>query len=234
MGGRKSAGPIALALTALALGACSSMSNLLDSDSKPSPSTPAASAAPAAAPGVASAPGAPGAGASAAVPASNTPFSASDYECPEVTVRGGASTLQVGGKAASGEPSAMDLRYQGTFVQFSRECSARPGVMSMKVGVFGRIISGPAGGAGEVDVPLRIAVVQEGPSPRTVVSKLVHLPVAVPADTPSVDFTHVDQDVSFPLPRDAGELQNYVVYVGFDPSASAPQKPKPAATRRKR
>jgi len=228
---KKSAGPIALAVAALALGACSSVSNLLDSDSKPSSSTPAASAAPAAAPGVA---GAPGAGASAALPASNTPFSASDYECPEVTVRGGASTLQVGGKTASGEPSAMDLRYQGTFVQFSRECAPRPGVMSMKVGVLGRVITGPAGGPGEVDVPLRIAVVQEGPSPRTVVSKLVHLPVAVPADTPSVDFTHVDQDVSFPLPRDAAELQNYVVYVGFDPSASAPQKPKPAATRRKR
>jgi hypothetical protein len=149
-------------------------------------------------------------------------------------VRGGASTLQVGGKAASGEPSAMDVRYQGTFVQFSRECAPRPGVMSMKIGVFGRVITGPAGGAGEVDVPLRIAVVQEGPSPRTVVSKLVHLPVAVPADTPSVDFTHVDQEVSFPLPRDAAELQNYVVYVGFDPSASVPQKPKPAATTRRK
>ena len=40
--------------------------------------------------------------------------------------------------------------------------------MTMKVGVEGRVLLGPAGGPGQVDIPLRMAVVQEGPAPKTV------------------------------------------------------------------
>ena len=41
-------------------------------------------------------------------------------------------------------------------------------------------------------------------------------------------FVHVEQDLTFPMPR-AAVLDTYMVYVGFDPSA-APAKPerKPA------
>ena len=39
-----------------------------------------------------------------------------------------------------------------------------------------------------------------------------------------VPFVHVDQDVTFPMPR-GDALDNYVVYVGFDPRA-APAKPE--------
>jgi hypothetical protein len=67
--------------------------------------------------------------------------------------------------------------------------------------------------------------VQEGPDPKTVVSKLVRIPVTVGADTSTVDFTHVDQEIAFPLPKPISNLESYVVYVGFDPSAVAPQKP---------
>jgi hypothetical protein len=232
MRGAQSAQLAGLALGALVLGACSSVSNLLDSSSSSSSTsqasvTPAATAAPAA-PG---APGAPATATAAATPAG--PFDPDLYECPDVTVRGGTGTLMIGGKTPTGESSAMDLRYQGTFVRFSRECTARPGVMTMKVGVIGRVITGPAGGPGDVDVPMRIAVVEEGPSPKTVVSKLVHVPVAIPPDTPSVEFTHIDTDVTFPLPKNPGAMGNYVVYVGFDPAAAAPQKPKPAARKRR-
>ena len=36
----------------------------------------------------------------------------------------------------------------------------------MKVGIQGRVILGPSGRPGQIEVPLRIAVVQEGASPR--------------------------------------------------------------------
>ena len=99
-----------------------------------------------------------------------------------------------------------------------------------KIGIEGRVIVGPAGGPGQVDVPVRLAVVQEGASPKTVLSKLARIPVTVGGD-PTAEFTHVDPDVAFPLPRPLTALDQYVVYVGFDPTALAPQKPAP---RRKR
>jgi hypothetical protein len=160
-------------------------------------------------------------------------FKADDLPCPEVTVRPSAGTLLLGSKGSIGEVNAMDLRYQGTLVRFARECKTVAGVMTMKIGIEGRIITGPAGGPGQVDVPLRLAVVQEGPSPKTVVSKFVRIPVTVTPENSTVDFTQIDPDVAFPLPRPLGALSQYVVYVGFDPASAAP-KPKQQAPRRKR
>jgi hypothetical protein len=163
--------------------------------------------------------------------AADQAFKADDLPCPEVTVRSGAGTLLLGSKGSIGEVTAMDLRYQGTLVKFARECKTTGGVMTMKVGIEGRIITGPAGGPGQIEVPLRLAVVQEGPNPKTVVAKLARIGVAVNSGT--VEFTHIDPDVAFPLPRPLVALENYVVYGGFDPTALTPQRPQ-AQQRRKR
>ena len=64
------------------------------------------------------------------------------------------------------QATAGDLRYQLSFGQTARECSVQGGAMSIKVGVQGRVILGPMGGPGIVDVPLRYAVVREGRRPR--------------------------------------------------------------------
>ena len=88
-------------------------------------------------------------------------ITADDIECPEVRVRTGAATLMIGSKPGEGEPAALDVRYQGSIIRTARECHINSGMMTMKVGIEGRIITGPAGGPGTVDVPLRIAVVQE-------------------------------------------------------------------------
>jgi len=151
-----------------------------------------------------------------------------DIDCPEITVRTGAATLMIGSKPGGGEPSALDLRYQGSIVRTARECHVNAGVMSMKVGVEGRVVTGPAGGPGEVIVPLRLAVVQEGVSPKTVVSKFARIPVSITSAIDRVSFTHVDPDISFPVPP-GGAIDSYVVYVGFDSSAAQPEPKRPAA-----
>src|SRR6185312_9496615 len=102
-----------------------------------------------------------------------------DIECPGIEVRTGAATLMIGSKPGQGEPSALDLRYQATIVRTARECHVNAGVMTMKVGIEGRVITGPAGGPGSLDVPIRIAVVQEGVNPKTVASKFASEQVAV-------------------------------------------------------
>jgi hypothetical protein len=127
----------------------------------------------------------------------------------------------------------MTTRYQASLGQMARECAALGGMITMKVGVEGRVLVGPVGGPGQIDIPLRMAVVQEGPAPKTVVSKFYKLAVSIPPGQTGVPFVHVEQDLSFPMPRGA-DLDNYVVYVGFDPqSLSTKPERKPAKQKHK-
>ena len=73
----------------------------------------------------------------------------------------------------------------------------------MRLGVEGRVIVGPAGGPGQVDVPLRIAVV-DAPTTgsKVIVTKLVRIPVTVGPNDGSATFTHVED--GFGLPAAAG------------------------------
>jgi hypothetical protein len=134
----------------------------------------------------------------------------------------------IGSKPGEGEPAALDVRYQGSIIRTARECHVNAGVMTMKIGIEGRVITGPAGGPGTVEVPLRIAVVHEGINPKAIVSKLARIPVTVTGTVDRVTFTHVEPDVTFPLPQPLANIDSYVVYVGFDPVGAPPVKKKPA------
>lgn len=155
--------------------------------------------------------------------AAGSTLSTLDVDCPGIDIRQGAGTLQTN---APGADSAMALRYQATFGRTARQCSVAAGTLSIKVGVQGRLILGPAGGPGEAMVPLRYALVKEGIEPKTIWSKLYMLPVQVPPGQPHVPFTHVVEDMAVPVPP-AAELDSYVIYVGFDPQGAAHEK-KPA------
>ncbi len=101
--------------------------------------------------------------------------------------------------------------------------------MTMKIGIEGRAITGPAGGPGTIDVPLRIAVVQEGVNPKTITSKFAREQVTITSDADRGTFTHIDPDISFPMPQPAANIDAYVVYVGFDPLTAEQERRKPAA-----
>jgi hypothetical protein len=156
-----------------------------------------------------------------------------EIDCPLINIRSGASTLTIGatsssaGDANSTNNGAMAVRYQGTFVRAARECALVGGNVVMKIGVEGRIIVGPAGGPGQVDVPLRIAVVEETTArTKPIVTQLIRIPVTVASATENPTFTHIEEGVTFPMPAN---LDNYIVYIGFDPIAAAAQDhPKPA------
>jgi hypothetical protein len=150
-----------------------------------------------------------------------------DIDCPGVQIRNGASTLIIGSKPGEAEPAALDVRYQGSIVRTARECHVNSGMMTIKVGIEGRVITGPAGGPGTVNVPMRIAVVQEGVNPKTIMSKFGQETVTIGGDVDRVTFTHIEPDITFPLPQPAGDLDAYVVYVGFDPLSAKPEKKTP-------
>jgi hypothetical protein len=143
-------------------------------------------------------------------------------ECPVVDVRSGASTLTVHGP---GETVATNVRYQATIAQTARECAVLGATMTIKVGLQGRIILGPLGGPGKLDVPVRMALVHEGPQPKTLWTKLYQIPVAIPAGQTNVPFVHVEQDLTVPVPKDA-DLESYIVYVGFDQMGAKEPKPR--------
>src|ERR1700754_4803995 len=122
----------------------------------------------------------------------------------------------------------MTLKYQGSFVRAARECSVVNGQMVMKVGIQGRVIVGPAGGPGHVDVPLRIAVV-DAPSSGTkvITTRFIQIPVDI-TDNNGASFSHIEEGLSFPLPSPVGELDNYVIYIGFDQFSAQPKAAPPA------
>jgi hypothetical protein len=144
-----------------------------------------------------------------------------NLECPSVTVRSGAATLAV--NAPGADPSPTNVRFQASVSQTARECAVSAGNMTMKVGIQGRVILGPAGSPGKLEVPMRLALVREGVEPRTIWTKLYRVPVTVSSGETNVAFVQVEEGMSFPVPS-REDLEAYVVYVGFDPSALAPQE----------
>ncbi len=143
-----------------------------------------------------------------------------DVDCPLMDIRQGAATLTIPPPPPDGSNDAMSVKYQGTFVRAARDCKVVGNQLSMDIGVEGRIIVGPAGGPGRVDVPLRIAIVDQSPTTmKTILTKLIRIPVPVNNDN-SVTFSHIEDGMAFPLPSSA-ELDNYIVYIGFDPIGAA-------------
>jgi len=157
-----------------------------------------------------------------------------DVNCPPVDVRRGAATLAIG--PSDENKSAMTLKYQAEFTREARECSVVGGNLIMRVGIEGRVVVGPAGGPGQVDVPIRIAVVHETPSggTRPLQTKFFIIPVVIAPNQGGAPFRHVEEAISFPLPTPTAQLDDYIVYIGFDPQTAqaqakpaAPTKPRP-------
>lgn len=143
----------------------------------------------------------------------------SDLSCPPVNIRAGASTYQV---AAPGkQPVGNDLRFQVTITRTARECSFNGGEITARIGIQGRVIAGPAGAPSNVDIPIRVAVVQSGIQEKTIATKAYRTSVSMSEDG-SVPFTLVAEDLMYPAPPGAvGD--SYIFYIGFDPQALKPE-----------
>lgn len=161
-------------------------------------------------------------------PAPGQPAEAPEVDCPQVTVRAGASTYTV---SVQGKPAGSnDVRYQASITKMARECIRNGGEITARVGIQGRVVAGPAGAPASVEIPLRIAVVQGGVGEKVIASKAYRTTVAMSEDG-SVPFSFVAEDMVYPLPSPA-VADSYIFYVGFDPQAlaggskAAPKKKK--------
>jgi hypothetical protein len=130
-----------------------------------------------------------------------------DY-CPELRILEGAELLRRYERGHEGDPAS--LVWQGSFGDTARECLYdQAGNLILKVGVSGRVIAGPKGGAGEITVPFKIAVVKFKES--VLSSEGYAQAVTLPA-TGSTTFTEV-KEITVPSP---GSDRDYIIYVGFD------------------
>jgi hypothetical protein len=160
--------------------------------------------------------------------------SQADLDCPGIDIRTGAATYSVGPSGTT-DVIPTTLRYQADIAKTARECSVAGGSMTIKVGLQGRVILGPTGGPGQVDIPMRLALVQEGVEPKTIWTKFYRIGVTIPPGQTNVPFVQIEENMTFPTPK-AEDLEAYVIYVGFDPTSDkqppAKQKPqkKPGVT----
>jgi len=149
-----------------------------------------------------------------------------EYECPTVVVRSGASAWQVADRDGS-------LRYQGSIGDLARECAIVNGNMTVKVGIEGRVLMGEKGTPGQLKVPVRIAVVHEGPNPKPITTKYFTVPLEIPQGQTQAAFTVVEDQIAFPLTK-PGDIERYVIYVGYDPQGEPGGRATPARTSRPR
>ena len=148
----------------------------------------------------------------------------SEENCPPVTIRAGASTYAVA--AAGKSPVGNDVRFQATITKTARDCTKANGEITARIGIQGRVIAGPAGAPSDVEVPLRIAVVQGGVTEKVIATKAYKTTVEM-GEGENVPFTFVADDLVYPIPPGAvGD--SYIFYIGFDPQLVASEsKPKP-------
>jgi len=131
--------------------------------------------------------------------------------CPVVEVRQEAA--HYGFYAPKQPPDAKNLRYEAVLSKTARECDFRPDYIAMRYGFAGRVIVGPAGGPGEVTLPLRVELA--GKRDKIVWSKRLKVTVTIPPDAGSQLFTHVGDDLVYQL-RYGEKLDDFRIYMGFD------------------
>ncbi len=144
-----------------------------------------------------------------------------DIYCPEVDIAEGGSAYRVGGA------DNASVRYQFNISDTARQCDpAGPGQASIKIGVAGNLVVGPAGQPGTFSVPLQITVNDVDHKP--VYSKTYTIQATADATT-SGQFRIVADPIVVPMPT--LQLANiYSIAIGFEGGGGG----APRAHRRKR
>ena len=138
-----------------------------------------------------------------------------DY-CPDLRVREGTEMLRRFERGK--EDEAGSVIWQASIGETARECLYdQQGNLILRIGVSGRVLTGPKGGPGAVNLPLRIAVVKYQEA--VLYSDLKQLAITIPA-TNSTVFRNV-YEVTVPSP---GRDRDYLIYVGFDEDGKGENK----------
>jgi hypothetical protein len=146
-------------------------------------------------------------------PASLDPKEPRVVDCPEIRVPSGEAALRVGGEGSA------SVRHQFAVGQVARECGLAGKDLTIKVGVKGRVVLGPAGSPGSYSAPLRIAVRQQQ-GEKIVTSKVFNVGATIAPGTSGADFTVVTEPFVVPFTTEHA-ADDYEVVVGFGKDVKA-------------
>jgi hypothetical protein len=135
------------------------------------------------------------------------PMTAADLDCPEVEVEDGAASVRVGG------PENSQVQHQFDLVDTARECEPAGSQFTLKVGVSGRLLIGPAGSPGAYSTDLKVLVRRESDQ-KTAYEKTLRVE-ANTAGGVQAPFQVVTEP--FSLPMNGTRLNDqYSIFVGFE------------------
>jgi hypothetical protein len=144
--------------------------------------------------------------------------------CPGVELREGTAFFtkyeKGGAPTDTTEADKTKVIQQASLGEVTRSCSYAGETLTMNVAATGRLVPGPKAVAGQVNLPIRVAVTS-GDS--VVYSELTQFAVTVDPAAGASTFVFSKPDVNLPKPND----RSYRVYIGFD--EGPPKQTKPAS-----
>ena len=135
-------------------------------------------------------------------------------KCPQIVMRDATSVYRTYAKGATNDPT--QIVYQASLADSTRQCVQSDTTLTVNVVVQGRVTSGPAGGPGTINLPIRVSAIDED---NTLFSEVTQFPVTVQSGTGAQQFIFTK---SAPINGGAGDFAK--VYVGFDTAPAAPKK----------
>ncbi|MGX1787716.1 hypothetical protein ACWIGM_13285 [Bosea sp. NPDC055332] len=136
-----------------------------------------------------------------------------NFICPQVIISDGGAAI----RAQSG-PDSGSLRSQVSITTVARECTpvGKDGAFTLKVGVEGRILIGPAGGPGSYGATLFTQVTRNN---QVIARRSSRVGGAIPSGQTGADFSHVESNIS--VPAGSGEIE---IIVGLSPGGAEPAR----------
>ncbi len=129
--------------------------------------------------------------------------------CPRVELRDGTANFTK--YARGGEDDREKVTYQASISDSTRQCSVTGDQLTINVVVAGRVLAGPAGKAGPLKLPIRVAVLEKG-SNEVIFSELTQFETSLPEGNPTTQFLFNKPDVVIPITAS----RSVRIFVGFD------------------
>jgi hypothetical protein len=149
--------------------------------------------------------------------------------CPQLLIssRDKHLTTYEGGRSGDG----LAIIHQGEITKIARECDFGEGAITVRYGFSGRVLLGPRGQPGLVQLPVQMFLTDA--ARERVQTETMRVDVIIPPDSPIGYFSTV-RTITFKVPEGARPA-DYKLFVGFDknapgePAAPAAKTAKPAA-----
>jgi hypothetical protein len=130
--------------------------------------------------------------------------------CPRVDVIDSAAIHPSYQRGGDGD--ATKLVYQASLSEATRSCVHQGGMIGMTIAVAGRVIPGPVGTTGTINLPIRVTVFQGSTE---ISSQVYQHPVSIADTAGATQFVFTDTNVSVP---NTGQ-QNIRAAIGFEKAA---------------